>query len=584
MPAPRTPTAILPQLLTWALLAACHAPAPAPLAPEELRRRALVEQELAAGRRTEIRFDSAALLPHERAMLPHLVQAAQGIEELFLRQRGAFEWVDAVEDEPSRALYFRNLGPWCEAPSTRDDPDCSALASRPPRRSGVYPPEVQVEGFCDALQAEHPELFTPFTALVKVGDSLQAVPYSKRWPEATARVSAALMEAAGALDGVAEEAPLAAYLRAAAAAFLDDDWFAADAAWVAMNQDNSRWYLRVGPDEPYFDPCGRHAGFHLSLARVSQDGRRWQERLVPVLGDMELAFAAMAGPRYQARAVGFKLPEFIEIVLNAGDSRNPTGATVGQSLPNWGPVADAGGRTVAMTNLGTDPASLSAESAVMDALFCPGTRELWPSEPGPQLGSTVLHEAAHNLGPIGGYRVDGRSDEEVFGGSGAALVEELKAQTASLYFPPWLAQRGILPQDEVLPMAMGDIAWAFGQIKQGFWEGDGSPKVYAQLSAIQLGWLNAQGALRWEAQTMAANGADRGCFAVDPARLGPAVDSLAAEVLRIEGEMDRAGLEALVQANVVGDPMAAWDIVAERAGRQPAPSYVYVIDGQTFGW
>ncbi len=38
----------------------------------------------------------------------------------------------------------------------------------------------------------------------------------------------------------------------------------------------------------------------------------------------------------------FKLPDFIDVVLNAGDQRNPHGATIGQSLPNWGPVADAG--------------------------------------------------------------------------------------------------------------------------------------------------------------------------------------------------------------------------------------------------
>ena len=41
--------------------------------------------------------------------------------------------------------------------------------------------------------------------------------------------------------------------------------------------------------------------------------------------------------------------------------RTPLGATIGQSLPNWGPVANEGrGRTVAMVNFYSDPDSVAA--------------------------------------------------------------------------------------------------------------------------------------------------------------------------------------------------------------------------------
>ena len=73
---------------------------------------------------------------------------------------------------------------------------------------------------------------------------------------------------------------------------------------------------------------------------------------------MEKALAVLAGPPYEAREVSFHLPDFIDIVLNAGDARAARGATIGQSLPNWGPVANEGrGRTVAMTNFYADPDS-----------------------------------------------------------------------------------------------------------------------------------------------------------------------------------------------------------------------------------
>ena len=76
---------------------------------------------------------------------------------------------------------------------------------------------------------------------------------------------------------------------------------------------------------------------------------------------MEKALAELAGAPYKAREVSFKLPDFVDIALNAGDSRPPSGATIGQSLPNFGPVANEGrGRTVAMTNFYTDPDSIEA--------------------------------------------------------------------------------------------------------------------------------------------------------------------------------------------------------------------------------
>ena len=143
----------------------------------------------------------------------------------------------------------------------------------------------------------------------------------------------------------------------------------------------------------------------------------------------------LAGPPYRARQVGFALPDFIDIVLNAGDSRSALGATIGQSLPNWGPVAESGGRTVAMTNLYTDPDSEAASieiSAFGHVQVHGGSRST--RRRGFMTMSTVLHEASHNLGPAHEYRVDGKTDGQVFGGPLASTLEELKAQTAATVF------------------------------------------------------------------------------------------------------------------------------------------------------
>ncbi len=49
-----------------------------------------------------------------------------------------------------------------------------------------------------------------------------------------------------------------------------------------MTVDNSRWYVRVGPDETYWEPCSQKAGFHLSFARIDDQSLRWQDKLKPV--------------------------------------------------------------------------------------------------------------------------------------------------------------------------------------------------------------------------------------------------------------------------------------------------------------
>ncbi len=563
--------------MLWMLACAPHTTAPVAVdvAPPIDERLDAVRFELAQGRETPVVTDLSQLPPAEKAMVAHLQVAAQAIERLYLRQRGAFGMTPT--DPESALLFERNQGPWCESGATTELPECSALVGAPPYLVGLYPEELQVGDFCTDLETRNAEVMDPFHVARLEDGELVAVPYTEAWPEDMAAASSALSAAADALEGT-DELALQAYLRAAAQAFVDNDWLRADEAWAAMNQRNSSWYLRVGPDETYWEPCSRHAGFHMVFARVNLAGLVWQDALSPVKQGMEAELARLAGPPYLERTVGFDLPEFIDIVLNAGDSRQPLGATVGQSLPNWGPVADAGGRTVAMTNLFNDPRTLEGRRRTMESVFCPATMALWTPDPEPFLVTTVLHEAAHNLGPISGHRVEEQSDEERFGGPLASMLEELKAQTAALYFTEYLAAQGVLPAEMVMPMHMSDVAWALAQVSQGMSTPEGGSKAYPRLAAIQLGWLMDEGALSWE-PGLAANGADTGCFELHPEGVPAAIDSLAAEVLRIKGAMDVPAAQALQAryATPAEGPPAWHAEVAERFRREPQPSFTYTL-------
>ena len=561
-------------------------------APDEKARRQAVLLELAQGRPTlvETTLDNDI----DRAVVAHIMTAARRIEALHEKQNGIDGLAAKIpaDDSASKALFFRNQGPFCEAPKTESDPACNALAAKPKKVSGIYPAAIQGDPkFCEILEKrkDADALLNPFVVVAaKEGgkaegnaatDDLVAVPYHKVWAAEMGAISDDLKAAAAAVGKDPTEAAFKAYLEAAALAFTDDSWFEADKAWKAMTATNSKWYLRIGPDEVYFEPCSRKAGFHVSFARINQDSLAWQKKLDPVKAEMEGALAKLAGPPYKARDIGFQLPDFIDIVINAGDSRSAHGATIGQSLPNWGPVAASGGRTVAMTNLYTDPDSQDAFKEQSAALLCKGTMDRLDADPKHATMSTVLHEAAHNLGPAHEYKVKGKTDDQVFGGPLASTLEELKAQTAALYFSEWLVAKGLLDKGDAEKSHIRDVTWAFGHIAQGMLNAQGKPKPYSQLASIQMGFLNSKNALIWKGEEMAANGADKGCFDVDNAAWKPAVDEMATIVLGIKGRGDKALAESTRDTWISeGTPWAALrGVIQERWLRAPKASFVYAI-------
>jgi len=560
------------------------------LAADEKTRRQAVLEELGQGRPTLVRTTLAD--PRDAKLVGHLEATARIIERLFARQKGVYGLAARIpaDDTASSALFFRNQKPFCEAPKTENDPNCSALAPRPKNISGMYPAAIQADaGFCSALE-KRPDavaLLDQFSIVsAKPGgratgnpatDELVAVPYHVAFADDMKAVSSELRAAAELLAGDPSEAPFKAYLEAAAQAFLDGSWFKADVAWKAMTATNSKWYLRVAPDEVYEEPCSRKANFAVTFARINQESLEWKRRLEPVKDDMEAALAALAGPPYRARQVGFALPDFIDIVLNAGDSRSALGATIGQSLPNWGPVAESGGRTVAMTNLYTDPDSEAASTELTRSVMCKATADRVDPAPRFMTMSTVLHEAAHNLGPAHEYRVDGKTDGQVFGGPLASTLEELKAQTAALYFSDWLAARGVLSKEDAQNSHLRDVLWAFGHIAAGMVDAQGRPKPYSQLAAIQMGFLSQRGVLVWNAGEKAANGTDIGCFEVDQAKWPAAVEEMSRLVFGIKSRGDRALAEKTRDEYVTGGTKWAElrGVIEQRWQRAPRASFVY---------
>jgi len=547
---------------------------------DEGKRQKLVGDDLDQGRASLVHNNLTAMSADDKAFVGHMLRVATLVDELYEDHNGATAIAAKLPADPaSRSMFRRNRGPKCDGPATEKEPLCSAIPGSPKPVFSLYPAELQqTDKFCDVLQ-KHKDAKTlnaPFVAVRGPLEQLTAVPYTEAYKAPMSAIAAELTAAANSVKDPAEQ-PLVEYLRAAARGFTTNDWIPADEAWAKMTVDNSKWYVRVAPDETYWEPCSQKAGTHLTFALINQGSKAWQSKLVPVQQEMEAAIAARAGKPYAERKVTFHLPDFIDIVINAGDDRDPFGATIGQSLPNWGPVANEGrGRTVAMVNLYNDPDSRAARRSQAESLLDAASMKHYAGTPEPGLLGTILHEATHNLGPAHEYKVGGKTASEVFTGPIASMLEELKAQTGALFLVELLRGKQII-SDALAAQSYGDaIVWAFGHISQGMYDADKKPKAYSQLAAIQIGYLIEKGVLVWDAKAMAANGKDTGAFTFHADKIVPVVDEMMKLVGGIKARGDKPGADALLKKYVDGT-VVPHALITERYLRFPKASFVYAV-------
>ena len=288
---------------------------PAGLDPKEVARREAVKKELAQGRVTLVATDLASAPPRRSASSASSRTAAELIEKLYAKQEGTLDLAAKIpaDDTASTSMFFRNQGPKCEAPQTQNDPACSAIPDAPKGKlSGLYPgraarqPEVLRRPHEARGGKKEKVLMDPFTVVTPTATGGRRKPTKTpsrrcRTTRSSRRTSTAVSgQLKAAAEALGEKEPaLKAYLLAAAQAFTDDKWWPADEAWAKMDAKNSKYYLRIAPDEVYHEPCSTKALYHVSFGLINQGSLKWQSKLDPLKTDMEKALAELAGPSVQ---------------------------------------------------------------------------------------------------------------------------------------------------------------------------------------------------------------------------------------------------------------------------------------------
>ena len=472
----------------------------------------------------EVTADLSGLAPQERAALAKIVEAARLMDTLYLRQVWAGNHpllLDLSQDATplGRArlhLFLLYKGPW----SSLDD-DAPFIPGVPPRPdpANFYPPgsaKEEIEAWQKSLAPHDRELATGFyTTLRRTPEGrLGWVPYSIEYQDQLGRAAELLREAAR----LTRQPTLERFLTARADAFLSNDYFQSDVAWMELD---SSIEPTIGPYEVYTDNWfNQKAAFEAFITLIDGKETAKLARLSAELQGIEDALPI--DPKLRNPKLGALAPiKVVNEVFCSGDGNHGV-QTAAYNLPNDERIArERGTKRVMLKNVQEAkfrktlvPISQVALSAAdrrqvsFDAFFT----------------HILMHELMHGLGPH--QTAEGATVRKAMQEAGSAL-EEAKADISGLFALQLLVDKGALDRSLERTMYVSFLASAFRSIRFG------TNEAHGKGVALQLNTLLDAGAVRV---------APDGTLAVVPERIRQAVAKLTGEIMTLQasGDVERA--------------------------------------------
>jgi len=229
------------------------------------------------------------------------------------------------------------------------------------------------------------------------------------------------------------------------------------------------------------------------------------------------------------------------------------------------------------TNIYTDPDSkrMAREKAAL--MLDAETMRHYPEGREPALVNTMLHEAAHNIGPHSDTKWGDRGTSDVFGGRTAQTLEELKAQTGALWYIDFLRRKGVVSERMARELYTDAMVWCMGHISRGMFTSTGNPMAYSQLAAIQIGSFVEDGAIEWRNGEHGGPGSGR--FHINFDRMPGAIEKLMRRMGMAYASADAASVKGLIDRYVTGEKagLVRMKEIEERFLKFPKQSFYYSV-------
>jgi len=472
----------------------------------------------------EVTADLSGLAPQERGALAKIVEAARLMDTLYLRQVWAGNHpllLDLSQDATplGRArlhLFLLYKGPW----SSLDD-DAPFIPGVPPRpdQANFYPPgatKEEIEAWQKSLPPHDRELATGFyTTIRRTPDGRFGwVPYSIEYQDQLGRAAELLREAAQ----LTQQPTLKRFLTARAEAFLSNDYYQSDVAWMELD---SSIEPTIGPYEVYTDNWfNQKAAFEAFITLVDDGETAKLARLSTELQGIEDALPI--DPKLRNPKLGALAPiKVVNEIFCSGDGNHGV-QSAAYNLPNDERIArERGTKRVMLKNVQEAKFRKTLLPISQVALSRADRRQVSFEAFFTQI---LMHELMHGLGPH--QTGQGTTVREAMQESGSAL-EEAKADISGLFALQLLVDKGVLDRSLERTMYVTFLASAFRSIRFG------TNVAHGKGMALQLNTLLDAGAVRVAAD---------GTFAVVPERIREAVARLTGEIMTLQasGDMERA--------------------------------------------
>src|SRR5262249_38935405 len=284
---------------------------------------------------TEIGADLSKLSVADRRVVAKLVEAAKIVDALFLRQVWSGNeamLVDLARDQSAagraRLHYFLiNKGPWSRL--DHNQPFVPGVPAKP-AGANFYPPDAtkaDVERWIQSLpEAERAPTTGFFTVIRRSGSSFTRVPYSIEYQPELALAAARLREAAA----IATEPTLKTFLLKRADAFLSNDYFDSDVAWMELK---GAIEPTIGPYEVYEDELLNYKASFESFITVRDEAE--SAKLEKFSGQLQhIEDHLPIDPKYRNPKIAGMAPlVVVDEIFAAGDGNRGV-QTAAFNLPN----------------------------------------------------------------------------------------------------------------------------------------------------------------------------------------------------------------------------------------------------------
>jgi hypothetical protein len=487
-------------------------------------------ERLAKYKRVVIPFEKSKLSARELQMVDKLVEASRYLDDIFWRQSdpaGLELYKNLEKSQTARDINLRRflMINGSRFDLTNDNKPFVGQQPMPPGR-GLYPEGLTREDL-EKYVAAHPEqkeeLYSPYTVIRRNGDRLEAIPYHTEFRQFLIPAAKALRDAAD----LSSDKAFADFLQLRADAFLSDDYYKSDLAWVDLQ--NPKFDVIMAPYETYLDGILGVKTSYGSAVMIRNEAETsklatYQEH-VPELQD-----ALPLAPEDRPSKAGQPTPmEVMNTPFRGGDLRHGYQA-VADNLPNDARIHEQKGtKKIFFKNY--------MDARVNDIILPLAKRIMDPQQAAQAsadgyMASTVMHEICHGLGPAYARTSSGKKDireaiSDVYPG-----LEEAKADVVGMFGLKFLIDKGVLPKEREQEYYASYVAGIFRTIRFGVGEAHGRAEM------MEFNYLSEQNAITRNSS---------GRYQIDYAKIPGVIAALARQLLEQEATGDRSRAAAWFQ-------------------------------------